>query len=170
MKKLLYVYVIFALSLSASLVQAGTRGYKILFIDLTPEQSFKPIFLEYRKIMTLENISNCWSQRKGDWIDIAYIKTQPINASQKTIRLAAQGENVSKREFARLLDSYHDDQITSGFDGAYFATKEKNRYFLSGLSRDGSYLKSSSIQQASVKSLDTVLCSVTRAFDRRFSP
>lgn len=124
MKGYAFKLVYCALLLSMSSASAGVRGYRVVFIDLTPGQQLIPIFLKYRKITNLQSVSHCWDGRKGDWIDIAYVNMQPIIISPQTIKLAAAGDEASIKKFARLLSAYRDDEIASGFDGAYFATKE----------------------------------------------
>jgi len=153
-----------------SRVFAGVRGYRVVFIDLTPGQQFKPIFLEYRDTTNLQSISHCWNEQKGDWIDIAYVKTQPTSITPEKIKLSAAGDEVSIKEFARLLSSYRDDEITSGFDGAYFVAKEGGQYVVTGLSRDASILKAPPLRVKSIKSLDQSLCAASAAFDKSFNP
>lgn len=169
MKRLISGLLFCILLLSTSWGFAGVRGYRVVFIDLTPGQQFKPIFLKYRKTTTLQTVSRCWGGRKGDWIDIAYVKTQPISVAPETIRLSAAGDEASIKEFARLLSSYRDDEITSGFDGAYFVVKERGQYVVAGLSRDASFLKAPPVRVRSTKSLDQSLCAATAAFDKSFN-
>jgi len=170
MRKLIYGLVFLMLLLPLSSVFAGVRGYRVVFIDLTPGEQFKPIFQKYRKMINLQSVSHCWEARKGDWIDIAYIKTQPIDVALETIKLSAAGDEASVKKFARLLNSYKDDEITSGFDGAYFVAKEGGRYVVSGLSRDATFLKAPPVRVKSIKSLDQSLCAASAAFDKSFSP
>lgn len=159
-----------ALLLSMSGAFAGVRGYRVVFIDLTPRQQFKPIFQKYREMTNMQSVSQCWEARKGDWIDIAYIKTQPISITPEKIKLSAAGDEVSVIEFARLLSSYRDDEITSGFDGAYIVAKEGGQYVVTGLSRDASILKAPPLRVKSIKSLDQGLCAASAAFDKSFNP
>ena len=170
MKKLICGMIFFTLLIQLNSVFAGARGYRVVFIDLTPGQQFKPIFQKYRKITNMQSVSHCWDARKGDWIDIAYVKTQPINVAPETIRLSASGDGTSVKELARLLGSHRDDEITSGFDGAYFVTKEGGQYVVAGLSRDATFLKAPPVQVKSIKSLDRSLCAASAAFDKSFNP
>lgn len=149
---------------------AGVRGHKVVFIDLTPGQQFKPIFQKYMEITSMQSVPHCWDEQKGDWIDIAYVKTQPINITPERIKLSAAGDEVSIKEFARLLSSYRDDEITSGFDSAYFFAKEGGQYVVTGLSRDASILKAPPLRVKSIKSLDQGLCEASAAFDKSFNP
>lgn len=170
MRKLISGLVLFTLLLPLGSVFAGVRGYRVVFIDLTPGQQFNPIFQKYRKMINIQSISPCWDARKGDWIDIAYVKTQPIDVAPETIKLSAVGDEASAKEFARLLNSYKDDEITSGFDGAYFVAKEGDQHVVSGLSRDATFLKAPPVRARSIKSLDKSLCAASAAFDKSFSP
>lgn len=170
MKRLVFGIIFCTLLFSINWSIAGVRGYSVVFIDLTPGRQFKPIFLKYRESTNLQTVSRCWGGRKGDWIDIAYVRTQPISVDLKTIRLSAAGDETGTKEFARLLSSYRDDEITSGFDGAYFLTKERGQYVVAGLSRDASFLRASPIRVKSVKSLDQSLCAAAAAFDKSFNP
>lgn len=170
MKKFICGLVLCILLSPLSSVHAGVRGYRVVFIDLTPGQQLKPIFLKYRKITNLQSVSHCWDGRKGDWIDIAYVKTQPIIIAPQTIQLAAAGDEASIKEFARLLSAYRDDEIASGFDGAYIVAKEGGRYVVAGLSGGGSFLKAFPMRGKSIKSLDQSLCEASAAFDKTFNP
>lgn len=104
---------------------AGIKGYKVMFVDLTSNQEFKPIFIRYRASTNIQSVSECWNARKGDWIDIAYVKTRPIAISNNSIEQAVTGDDISLKNFSNLLSAYRDDEITSGFDGAYIVTQEK---------------------------------------------
>lgn len=170
MKKFICGLVICILLSPPSSALAGARGYRVVFIDLTPGQQLKPIFLKYRKITNLQSLSRCWYERKGDWIDIAYVKTQPIIIAPQTLKLAAAGDKASTKEFAHLLITYRDDEIASGFDGVYFVTKEGGQYVVTGLSRDTSLIKAPPIRVKSIKTLDQSLCKASAAFDKSFNP
>lgn len=148
----------------------GVRGYKVVFIDLTPDQEGRTTFAEYRRTHTMRSVSRCWTDRKGNWIDIAYAKTQPIDLSQMAIRRAAAGDTTHVKEFARLLRAFRDDEISAGFDGAYIVTKENGQYVVTGLAGDASMVKASPVQRLSVMSLDLRLCAAAAAFDRSFIP
>ena len=149
---------------------AGVKGYKVVFIDLTPSEQFKPIFMQYRKTITPQTTSRCWMARKGDWIEIAYVKKQPIDIAPESMRLAAVGDNVSIRKFSALLGQYKDDEITSGFDGAYLIEEKDDQYAVVGISRDGSFVKSLPFRSKSIKALDQGLCVAAAAFDKAFDP
>lgn len=170
MKKFILGFAFLILLIPPTFVFAGVRGYRVVFIDVTPGQKFKALFLSYRETTSLQNLSQCWNGRKGDWIDIAYVKTQPINVAPNTLKRSASGDEASVREFAKLLSSYRDDEVATGFDGAYFVTQERGQYVVTGLSRDASFIKAPPIRVKSVKSLDQGLCVASAAFDKSFNP
>jgi hypothetical protein len=149
---------------------AGIKGYKVMFVDLTSSQEFKSIFIKYRASTNIKSVSECWNARKGDWIDIAYAKTRPIAIFNDSIELAVTGDDVSLKNFSNLLSAYRDDEITSGFDGAYIVMQEKRGYTVIGLSRDGTIIKSLNFSKKSIKNLDRGLCAASAAFDKSFSP
>lgn len=170
MKKMIIKLIALILLWPIMEVSAGIRGYRIVFIDLTPREQFKPIFLEYRKSTTLKTASRCWSSRKGDWIDVAYVKTQPIRITQNLLISASSGDASSVKHFSILLKKYRDDELESGFDGAFFATKEKSQNFIIGISNDGMRTKSLPFLKKSIKTLDQGLCEAADAFDNAFNP
>jgi hypothetical protein len=149
---------------------SGVRGYRVVFIDLTPSQSYKQTFLRYRETANLQQLSSCWSARKGDWIDVAYVKSQPILISREQIKSAAAGDSASIRRFSDLLRKYRDDEISSGFDGAYIVTKKKDQVVVVGLSIDGHWVQHPLPKAQGIQTLDRAVCISAAAFDKSFSP
>ncbi len=147
---------------------AGSKGYTVVFIDLTPKQLFKPLFLKYREETNFQNLSRCWQNLKGDWIDLAYVNKQPIQMSNESIKKAARQEQASVKKLATLLKQSTIDDV-SGFDGIYIVIQENDRYEMVGISNDASFQKFSSLQPESIKSLDKGLCVVSSAFDKNFN-
>jgi hypothetical protein len=147
---------------------AGAKGYKVVFVDLTPGEKIKPLFVQYRKTVALGGLSSCWGERKGDWIDIAYVKSQPLNVTPASLRLAAAGDAVAVKDLSLQLRHHRDDEITDGFDGAYLVVLEGKDNVIVGVSRDGSLRKAKPFRDKSIKSLDYSLCDASSAFDAAF--
>jgi hypothetical protein len=148
---------------------AGMKGYKVVFLDLTPDQQFKVLFSKYRSSFDASSVSACWEARKGDWIDMAYIKTQPIDISREKKDLIALGNAIAVRDFAKSMAAYRDDQVLAGFDGAYVVTAEKDGFSVRGISKGAGISKYFPVRPKSLKSLDLALCSAASVFDADFS-
>lgn len=149
---------------------AGVRGYKVVFVDLDADQESKAAFQYYRKAMTLSRLSSCWEGRKGDWIQMAYAKTQPIRMPLDAIKAAFAGDDSSLRKFSRMLAAYVDDEIPSGFDGAYLVRTVGGVTEIVGVSVDASVTKVKLGSRADLRQMDRALCDASAAFDKAFAP
>jgi hypothetical protein len=163
-----FILLFFVFSCSHAL--AGVKGYKVVFLDLTPDQQFKMLFSKYRSSLDASSVSSCWDARRGDWIDVAYFKTQPIKISREKLDLLSKGDVVTARDFSRSMVSYRDDQISSGFDGAYLVRADKSGFAIRGISRGAVFSKYFTVRKNSLNSLDFALCSAASVFDAHFSP
>lgn len=146
------------------------KGYKVVFLDLTSDQQFKMLFSKYRSSLDASSVSSCWGARKGDWIDVAYFKAQPIKISREKLDLLSKGDSVVAQDFSKSMVAYQDDQISSGFDGAYLVRAEKSGFGIRGILRDAVFSKYFPVRKNSLNSLDFALCSAASAFDAHFSP
>jgi len=155
---------------SCSHVLAGVTGYKVVFLDLTSDQRFKILFSKYRSSLDASSVSSCWDDRRGDWIDVAYFKTQPIKISREKLNLLSKGDPVAAKDFSKSMVAYQDDQISSGFDGAYLVRAENNGFAIRGISRGAVFSKYFPVRKNSLNSLDFALCSAASVFDAHFSP
>lgn len=149
---------------------AGVRGYRVVFIDLDAGQENNAAFQHYRQSVNLSRLSPCWASRKGDWIQIAYAKTQPIRMSPDAIKAAFAGDASSLRKFSRMLAAYTDDEIQSGFDGAYMVGTVGGFSEMVGVSVDASFAKVKIADAADLRQMDRALCDASAAFDKAFVP
>jgi hypothetical protein len=113
-------------------------------------------------------LSSCWESRKGDWIKIAYVKTQPIRMPRDAIMAAIAGYASSWRKLSLMLVAYADDEVPSGLDGTYLVGTVEGVIEMAGVSVDASVAKVKIADPADLRQMDRALCDASAAFDKAF--
>lgn len=149
---------------------AGNRGYSVVFFDKSKAGEVKLLFKEYRKKCDLQTINPCWSKRRGEWIEVAYVDQLPAGINKKLVSEVQIKTSAAIKKLGSILINYEDDLIQSGFDGIYVAEIKNKNLLITGISSSGESLTIKENLPLTQKKLDLMLCRASQAFDSKFTP
>ncbi len=81
---------------------------------------------------------------------------------------AFAGDASSVRKLSRMLAAYADDEVPSGFDGAYLVGTVEGVIEMVGVSVDASVAKVKIADPADIRQMYRALCEASAAFDKAF--
>lgn len=145
----------------------GERGY---YLFVSGNEDGKELYQSYRgENKTYEGSQSCWQKRSGSEISISYVKTVPAGITPQLIDNAINGKNSSLNALRYKLSSFHDDQISHGFDAMINIEKHNDNAILTLVPLEGKIV-TETVMSSNFQSLDLGLCKVLFAVDNYFSP
>lgn len=145
----------------------GERGY-YLFVSGNDEG--KEIYQSYRKESEIYGESkSCWAKRTGSEISISYVKNIPEGITSQLIEDAINDKYSSLGILRHKLSSFHDDQISHGFDAMIYIEKHNGNAVLTLIPLEGK-IATETVRSIDFQSLDLGLCKVLSVVDKYYSP
>ena len=105
----------------------------------------------------------------GSEISIYYVKTVPAGITSTLIEDAINYKHSNVDVLRRKLSSFHDDQISHGFDAMINIEKYNDNSILTLVRLEGKIV-TETVMSSDFQSLDLGLCKVLFAAENYFSP